>query len=139
MYEDRLATAERAQPGYTENFTALATRLTKVGETTIMPPALPDENLTAILTTGMYYDPTRLEFRSGGTGDVCHDVALLWDQGQSECIIVGYALDDSDVWRAHVWGRRVDGHIIETLSDRRAYYGVELDTLQAQRFLRTYS
>ncbi len=103
----------------------------------------PDPNVQDLLDRGFVMEgPVQFQIMEKFG---CHlNVAQLWrwrEQAFSSVpdiigCAIGYALDDSDGfrWRQHSWGVRRSGGIIETTSSRIKYFGVLLQTGEADEF-----
>lgn len=85
----------------------------------------------------------------GEAGSCHHNTAALYAGvekwrflGQADLprvkIVTGWALSPKDdpVWRAHSWGLRPDGVVVETTEPRRLYYGVVLTPEEGKKFVK---
>jgi hypothetical protein len=97
-------------------------------------------DLQTLLAKGRWMAATDVELRLG-MPNACHqNCAQLWQQLRTTShIATGFAVTISEgVWRRHSWLVHRDGHILETTAKRDGYYGLMLDTVQAERFVAEY-
>lgn len=133
LREARLGERETSSPGYTHRWCELEGRLLDQGGALGLPPAGGEEWLDELLARGVAFEQAG-EVLEGEPSQSQRNVAGLWRSGVSDAIVTGYALGEDGVWRQHCWGQRVDGRVIETTNEKRAYFGVRLTERDADRF-----
>jgi hypothetical protein len=105
----------------------------------VLPMSMtPDPNVQDLLDRGFVMEgPVQFQIMEKFG---CHlNVAQLWQSKELDIVgcAIGYALDDSEGrfgWRQHSWGVRRSGGIIETTSSRIKYFGVLMQTWEADEF-----
>lgn len=130
-------------PGADQKFAVLHRILLTIGgEETCFPEY--EEDMEAILSRGYYRKGTSKMMV--GRPSQCHaNAAELWERNKPDhdvSICTGYALSADGLWRQHSWlvhryqtatQRRT--RVIETTTKRVAYFGFELDDVEAFRFV----
>ncbi len=135
--DSRIAPERAAAAGYRTRWSRLCLTLLGHGGTAVVPPASADPYLEALLSGDLVTlrsIPAPGWARSSGANS-----ADLWIFGVAHTIATGYALDDGGVWRRHAWAVTGDGDdriILETMTGRQRYFGIELSGAAALEFAR---
>jgi hypothetical protein len=135
MFARRVAGQNRRLPGYRTAWGRFATVLLSHGGEKVVPPIAPDRMIDLFRTRGwLWSSPVRFV---EGQVSACHDNSVgLWRSGDACAIGSGYALSDDGLWREHTWAVAEEGELLETTEPRTAYFGIELQDRNAERFAR---
>jgi hypothetical protein len=112
----------------------LAARLLALGGRALVAPVAREPLLRDLLTRGQVFDAAGAISRRGRRGDCHANAARLWLRRPADLnVVVGYALSDDGLWRAHSWV--FDGaRVIETTEPRVLYFGCALRAERALAF-----
>lgn len=92
-----------------------------------------DEDVDSILHRGRSSDVSFIEFMKGQPSQCHENVSLLWNASRDVyTIVTGYALLGG-AWCQHSWCER-GGVVIETTTERDAYFGFELTPEESDIF-----
>lgn len=110
--------------------------LTFGGEEGCMP--FIEEDLLEIQVRGQLWYGDRINLMEGLPSQCHHNSALLWHFNRDDLLIAtGYALSDDGMWRQHSWCVHVkpkNNDIVETTTERVAYFGFVLNKRQSEKF-----
>jgi len=120
-----------------DTYEALAERLAELADSEILViPADHEPHLIELTLNGALMDTSNARQVPGATSRCHSNVAARYDLGQC-AFATGYALSRG-MWRQHSWGVTKSGEILETTEPRDAYFGIVLDTRQANAMRHEY-
>lgn len=125
LYRQRIEAVAGVDASYGLRWRTWCRSLLVHGGSLVVPPAVPEHDLEALLADASRFGPVvRLIPRGDGA---CHEnVASMWIDGEFPSIGTGYALTN-ELWRQHSWGVDADGMVVETTSaEREIYVGIVL-------------
>jgi hypothetical protein len=94
-----------------------------------------DPDVEKILERGRLFGTRNLK-TVRGRASACHEnAARLWMCNRDKySIVTGWAMSDDGIWRQHSWVIDRSDRVIETTLPRIAYYGADLDPVEAVMF-----
>ena len=97
-----------------------------------------DGDVETILSRGQLWYGDRTIMKIGQPSRCHSNSAILWKKHPENTILcTGYALSNDGMWRCHSWLVKIDekeNKIIETTTERVAYFGIAMPEMIAQEF-----